>query len=90
MSGVKQGQQTALAVERHQVIAAAHMGIANENLRHGTAAGNLHHFFALTGHQVYPDFVQFGHATLGQQLFGGNAVRASACRVNFDGLHISS
>ena len=61
--GVEQGQQAPLAVQRHQVVAAANVLLTNENLRHRAAACDVHHLLALTRHQVHPDFIKLSHAT---------------------------
>ena len=44
---LQQRQQRTACIERHQVVAAAHMGGANENLRYRAPPGDLHHVLAL-------------------------------------------
>ena len=68
--GIKQRQQTALAVKRHQVIAAANVGTADKNLRYRATLGKLRHFVPLANNLVNTDFDEVSHAALGEQLFG--------------------
>jgi hypothetical protein len=54
-------QQAAALVERDQVVTAADMGVADEDLRHGAAAGEGHHVVAL--HRVQVDADLFDRRT---------------------------
>ena len=51
------GSRPPRAVERDQVVAAADVGVADEDLRHGVAAGELDHGRALAGSLVDADLV---------------------------------
>jgi hypothetical protein len=75
-SRAEQRQQTATAIQRHQIVATAHMRGADEDLWHGTATGDLHHFFALARQHVNADFIELNNTALLQKRFGLNAIRA--------------
>src|SRR6185369_3029667 len=75
------------AVQRHQVIAATDVGIANENLRHGAPPRDLHHLHSLVGLHVDPDLLDDLDALGQQELFGANAKRANGRRVHLDWIH---
>ena len=93
MEGMKDRNESPFAatvaalVERDQVVAAAHMGVANENLRHGAPAGDLHHVGTGNGVHVDADFLNLLHAFGLENLLGANAVRADGGGVHLDGLH---
>ena len=86
-SGLQQRQQTALAVESHQIVTAAYMGVTNENLRHRAAARDLHHVGPRLGVGVDAHFFNVDHTFGRQQLFGTDAVGANGGGVHLDGLH---
>ena len=54
---LQQRHEAAALVERDQVVAAADVGVADEDLRHGAPAGELHHGVALGGVQVDADLL---------------------------------
>src|SRR6476646_6357153 len=74
--------EAAGAVERDQVVAAADVGIADEDLRHGVAAGELDHGRALGGALVDPDLVELLDPALAQQRLGPDAVGAGGSAVH--------
>ena len=78
-------QQAAALVQRDEVVAAAHMGVADIDLRHGAAAGARHHGLALGGIEVDADLLDLLHAARLQQLLGADAVGADLRRVHGDG-----
>src|SRR3954447_14919472 len=53
----EQRHQAASRVERHQVVATADVGVADEDLRHGAPAGDLHHLHAFLRIGIDPDFL---------------------------------
>ena len=87
LTGAQQGQKAATLVERHQIVATANMGLADEDLRYGALTGNLHHLDALSAVQINPDLFNFNHAAFQEQLFGTNAVWTNGGGVHLDGLH---
>lgn len=54
---LQQRQETALAVQRDEIIAATNMGVANKYLRHSALSGDVHHVLALPGVGVDADFL---------------------------------
>ena len=87
VSGLQQRQQTALAVERHQIIAAANMRIPNKNLGDRAAARDFHHVGAGLHVNVDAHLFNMRHAFGCQQLFGSDAIRTNGGGVHLDGLH---
>jgi len=83
--GLQQRYQAAFGVKRHQVIAAPNMGLANEDLRHGSATCDGHHVLTRFWLRVDPDFLNLGHAFGLQNLLGANAIRANGRGVH---LHV--
>src|SRR5471030_1369578 len=63
-------------IERIQIVETADVGVADVNLRHGAAAGLLHHQRALVRVEVDADFFNRGHALGFQQALGAHAIRA--------------
>jgi hypothetical protein len=63
-SASEQRREAAALVERDEVVAAADMGVADEDLRHGAPAGELHHGVALGGVQVDADLLDLLDAAL--------------------------
>jgi hypothetical protein len=61
------------------------VGLANENLRHCSAASDAHHVLANFGLGIYPDFLNLGHALGLQNLLGSNAIWANSSGVH---LHV--
>jgi len=72
-----------------QIITAAHMRVANENLRHGpSAVGALHHFGFAFG--LGPDVhLDKGNTFVGQQTLGCVAKPAQRGSVNLDVLRLN-
>src|SRR2546423_11028819 len=73
---LQEGHQPAALVQRDEVVAAADVGVADEDLRHGAAAGDLHHRLPLVGGQVDTGLVDLVHAALLEQHLGADAVTA--------------
>lgn len=84
---VQQRQQTALAVERHEVITTADMGLANENLWNSAPTGNFHHFDPLLGLTVNTNFFNVIDAPGLQNAFGLYAIGANRRGVHLHNLH---
>jgi hypothetical protein len=84
-SRLQQRLQAAFGVQGDQIIATAHMRVANEDLRHSAAARDFHHVCALLGVGVDADFFNLRHALALQQLLGANAIRADGGGVHLDG-----
>jgi len=61
---------------KSKFVKAAHMGVANENLRHGSAACFLDHGITLCGIQINSNLLDLGYPPLLQQHFGTLAIRA--------------
>ena len=77
MSGcLQQGQQAALAVQGHQIVAAAHVFITNEDLGHCAPSCEGHHATSFFGQLVDAYLFNVLHAPRLQQLFGPHAIRA--------------
>ena len=74
-------------VQRDEVVAAAHMRGANEDLRNGATARDLHHVVALGGIQVDTDLVDLLHAPLLEQRLGAHAIGADLGGVHANGIH---
>jgi hypothetical protein len=55
LAGQQCGQLAAL-VERDEIVTATDVGLANENLRHGAPAGELHHGISSRRIQIDADF----------------------------------
>lgn len=68
------------------LVEAAHVQLADENLRHGAPAGDAHHVLALFWLKVHTDFIG-GDALARQQALGHVAVRAHAGAIQSDGFH---
>src|SRR6478609_4062674 len=84
---LQQRRQAAAAVERDQVVAAADMGVADEDLRHRAPAREVHHGGARLRVAVDADLLDLID-TLGlEDLLRANAVRANGGGVHLDGLH---
>jgi hypothetical protein len=58
----EQRHEAAARVQRHEVVVAAHVRVADENLRHGAPPGDLHHALARCGVGVHADFLDLLHA----------------------------
>ena len=59
----KQGIQLGGAIERIQIIETTYMGVTDEDLRHGTAACNVHHVVTHFRIGVYANFFHFVDAS---------------------------
>lgn len=77
-SGPQQGIKPTLAIKGHQIIAAADMAIADENLRHGRSAPRtFDHLGALGSFTANIDFAERLVLFL-QKAFGAHAIRHQA------------
>jgi hypothetical protein len=74
-------------VQRDEIVATAHMGVADEDLRHGAAAGAVHHGLAFLRVQVHADLLDLLDAALLQQHLGADAERADLGGVHLHGGH---
>src|SRR5688572_16834409 len=74
---LQQRDEAAAAVERDQVIAAADVGVADEDLRHGAPLGGVHHRDAGLGVAVDADLLDLFDALGLEDLLGSNAIRAN-------------
>src|SRR5690606_3668234 len=86
-SGLQQRCQLAATIERVEIVAAAHMDIADEDLRHRRAPGALDHLAATLRLLVEIDDPGAGDAARGEQRLGALAERAPGRAVDDDGLH---
>src|SRR5690606_32361731 len=80
----KQRHEPALAVERGQVVEAADVALADEDLRHGAPAGLLDHLVTAHGIEVDPDLLDLLDAALLQKHLGALAIRAHRGGVHDD------
>jgi hypothetical protein len=80
----QQRLQAASTIERNQVIAATHMGLADENLRHRASARDSHHVIALGRVAVYAYLFDLLDPFGLQDLFGPNAIGADSGGVHLD------
>src|SRR3990167_7834637 len=87
VSALQQRNQAATLVERDQVVAAADVGVADEDLRHGAPAGDFDHRVALGRVQVDADILDLRDATLLQQRLGALAVRADRKSTRLNSSH---
>jgi len=62
----QQGVETTARVKRREIVEAADMTIADENLRHGAAAGNFDHRVALRRIKVDADLFDLGYALIAE------------------------
>jgi hypothetical protein len=60
-SSRKQRVQLARVVQGFQIVTSTDVGIAYKNLRHRATLGNFHHFHALFGVGIHPNFLNFRH-----------------------------
>src|SRR5512134_452126 len=74
-SAREQWEQTALAVERRQVVEASHMSLANEYLGNRAASGAVDHFVEPRRLEIDTDLLDLGHAARFQQRLGALAIR---------------
>lgn len=84
---LQQRHEAATAVQSHQIIAAAHMGLANEDLRHGTPAGQGHHAVTLIRGEVDSHLLDMLDAASFEDLLGPVAIGANSGGVHLDGWH---
>jgi hypothetical protein len=84
---LQQRHEATLAVQGHQIVTAADVLVANEDLRHGTTTGERHHAVALFRLLVDADFFNVLHAPRLQELFGPNAIRANCGGEHLDWVH---
>ena len=85
-SACQKGIQLASRIKLVQIIGAADMGVANENLRHRPAAVRLRRHCRLAAVAVHADFLEGSRLGV-QQSLGGVAVGASRLGVNNDRWH---
>src|SRR5450755_3396904 len=83
----EQGHQSAAPVEFDQLVAAADVGLANEDLRNGVATGPLDHLGALRRIDVEANLVERLDAALFEERLRALAVRAPIGAVHPDRLH---
>ncbi len=76
VSAGQQCSQFATLVERDEIVTATNVGLANENLRHGAPAGELHHGISSRGVQIDADFIDDINASGLEQRLGAHAVGA--------------
>lgn len=84
---LQQRHEAATAVQSHQIIAAAHMGLANEDLRHGTPAGQGHHAVTLIRGEVDSHLLDMLDAASFEDLLGPVAIGTNSGGVHLDGWH---
>ncbi len=89
MLGVQQRHQFACGVECHEVIASAHVGCANVDLRNCASPCGVHHVKAGIRIGVDANLGDLLHAPRLEQLLRAYAKRAYRCCVHRDGLHDS-
>ena len=88
MSGcLQQRQQAALAVQRHQIVATAHVFVTDEDLRHGAPSCERHHAVALLRQLIDANLFDVLDAPGLQELFGPNAIRANCGGEHLDWGH---
>lgn len=82
----EQRLQTTGAIERNQIVVTAHMGFADENLRHRGALGARTHLCSLFRVGIHSDFFDFDMSAFEKSL-GRNAVGAKTRGVHHDFVH---
>src|SRR5205085_7419002 len=84
---VQEGHEPTALVECDEVVATAHVGVADEDLRHRASAGDLHHGLPLGGVQVDANFVDQLDAALLEEHLGADAIRAHLRGVHLHECH---
>lgn len=84
---LQQRHEAATAVQSHQIIAAAHMGLANKDLRHGTPTGQGHHAVTLIRGEVDSHLLDMLDAASFEDLLGPVAIGTNSGGVHLDGWH---
>src|SRR6185369_3860548 len=79
--------EAAAAVERDQLVAAADVDVADEDLGHRPAVRHANHVLALVGLEVDADLIDLLDAALLQKRLGAQAIRARRGAVHLDGQH---
>ncbi len=88
MSGcLQQRQQAALAVQGHQIVATAHVFVANEDLGHGATACERHHPVTFFRQLIDANLFNVLYAPRLQKLFGPNAIRTNCGGEHLDWGH---
>lgn len=87
---VEQGQQFATGIQRHQVVAAAHVGGPNKDLGYGAPTGAGHHVIAGLGVGVDTNFFNQLNPFGFQELLGADAIGADRGGVHLDNLHVTN
>src|SRR5690606_37748830 len=82
-SAAEQRLELALAMQRHHVVVATHVDLADEDLRHRGAARARDHAFALDRIQVDAHFLPL-QVTAAQEVLRGHAVAADRAGVDDD------
>jgi hypothetical protein len=76
--------QATACIQRYQIVAAAHVRLADKNLRHGAPACDGDHAITLGGIEIDPDFLDNLHPARLEQLLGANTKRAHGGGVHLD------
>jgi hypothetical protein len=84
---LEQGFEASATIQRNQIVAPSHVGLADEDLWHRATSGDGHHVFTLLGIGVDADLFDVGHAFGFEDLLGTDAVRANGGGVHLDGGH---
>src|SRR5690348_11070800 len=90
LSRAGQGQErleAAAAVQRDELVAAADVDVADEDLRHRPAVRKADHLLALVGVEVDADLVDLLDAALLEKRLRPQTIRARRRAVHLDGLH---
>src|SRR4051812_25357311 len=86
--GREQRVEPTRAVERGEVVVAAHVAVAHVDLGHGAPSGALHHFVAAAGLEVDADLLDLGDALRFQKALGHHAVGTDTGGVHQDLRHV--
>src|SRR5215472_6969572 len=79
--------EAAATVERDELVAAADVDVADEDLRHRPAMRQANHVLALVGLEVDADLVDLLDPALLEERLGAQAIRARRRAVHLDGWH---
>jgi len=84
---LQHGHEATTAVQSHQIITAAHMGLANEDLRHGPPACQGHHAVTLVSGEIDSHLLDVLDAASFEDLLGPVAIGTNSGGVHLDGWH---
>jgi len=84
---LQHGHEATTAVQGHQIITAAHMGLANEDLRHGSPACQGHHAVTLIRREIDSHLLNMLDAASLEDLLGPIAIGTNSGGVHLDGWH---